>query len=616
MPALARRAATGGLADMVVENAASEPTAAVIAVRSGATWQDRTAAQFRDHVAAVAKGLLAHGIAAGDRVGLLSRTRYEWTLLDYALWMIGACPVPVYPTSSADQVRWILADSGAVACVVETASHAEAVESVRDALPALRTVWTLDAGAVTAIVNAGTDVDAAEVERRRVAVDPDQPATIVYTSGTTGRPKGCVLSHRNFLAEVDNAIELLHHVFRSVSKYPASTVIFVPLAHVLGRMLQVGCVRARVRLGHQSSLDRAELRDAFTSFRPTFIVGVPYVFERIYDTARHIAEQMGRAGAFGRAADVAARWGEAMERRQLGTGRGPGFRLRLAHRAYDLLVYRRIRAELGGRLHYAVCGGSALGRRLALFFAGAGILVYEGYGLTETTAAATVNPPLAPRFGTAGQPLPGTSVGIADDGEILLRGDQVFAAYWNNPDGTGQVLDGGWLRTGDLGELDEGGYLTVTGRKKDILVTSGGKNVVPGPLQERIARHPLVGQCLVMGDGRPFVAALITLDAAAVAEWASLHAPQSTAAPGALAADPQLTADIQRAVDDANAVVSRAESIRAFRVVPDEFTEANGLLTPSLKVRRRAVLDAYAAEIDDIYRSRPRKADAGKEARH
>ncbi|MBO0829924.1 MAG: AMP-binding protein, partial [Streptosporangiales bacterium] len=431
--ALADRVLTGGLADMVVENAAADPGAVAVAVRTGETWRDLSAAEFRDAVVGLAKGLLAKGIEAGDRVGLMSRTRYEWTLFDYALWMVGACPVPVYPTSSPPQIAWILSDSGAVACVAETPENAAAVESARRELPDLGELWTIDAGAVADLTACGGGVPDEDVERRRRAVGPDDPATIVYTSGTTGRPKGCVLTHRNFLDEVDNATELLYPVFRAHSRRAASTVVFVPLAHVLGRMLQIGCVRAGVRIGHEPSMRTDDLRRALRSFRPTFVIGVPYVFEKIHTTARQTAERMGRAAAFDRAERVARRWGEVLER-DPAHARGAGIGLRLAHGLYDLLVYRRIRQQVGGRLRYAICGGSRMSRGLALFFAGAGIVIYEGYGLTETTAAATVNPPLAPRFGTAGKPLPGTSVRIAEDGEILLRGCQVFAAYWNNGD--------------------------------------------------------------------------------------------------------------------------------------------------------------------------------------
>ncbi|GAB3429446.1 AMP-dependent synthetase/ligase [Flindersiella endophytica] len=579
-----------GLADVVYSNAANDPgNAAFARLNSSGEWVDVTAAEFRDEVVEVAKGLLAKGIQPRDRVGLMSRTRYEWTVLDYALWSIGACPVPVYPTSSASQVAWILGDSGAVACVVETEEHAGEVEAARSELSGLREVWCMDRGALDTLADAGRDVSEAEVERLRQAVDPADPATIVYTSGTTGKPKGCVLTHANFHAEVDNAIELLFPVFKAVSRHSPSTLLFLPVAHVLGRMVQIGCVRAGVRVGHQPSISRDELLSALRSFRPTFVVGVPYVFEKVYNSARRTAERIGRASAFDRAASVATRYAEAVEQQLFGRGRGPGLVLRLQHALYDKLVYQRIRGELGGRLHYAICGGSPLGRRLALFFAGADINVYEGYGLTETTAAIAVNPPLAPRFGTVGRPMPGATIRIADDGEILVRGGQVFSAYWNNETATGDALTDGWFRTEDLGDLDADGYLQVTGRKKEILVTNGGKNVVPAPLEDRIRAHPLVSQVLVIGDNRPFIAALVTLDEAAAKDYP----------------DEQQRRDaIQQAVDDANTSVSRAESIRKFTILEGDFTEANGLLTPSWKPKRKEIMRAYADEIEELYKKR------------
>jgi long-chain acyl-CoA synthetase len=410
---------------------------------------------------------------------------------------------------------------------------------------------------------------------------------MIYTSGTTGRPKGCVLSHANLMAEADNATALLYPVFRAVSRRPASTVLFLPLAHVFGRVIQVGCVRAEVCVGHSPSVKPADLLPDLASFRPTFLLAVPYVFEKVFHTARATAEDIGRAASFDRAARVATAYGAALERRVNGTGRGPGLRLRAAHALYDLLVYRRVRAALGGRVRYAISGGAMLGRRLALFFAGAGIVVYEGYGLTETTAAATVNPPLAPRFGSVGRPLPGTTVRVDERGEVLVRGPQVFPRYWGSDE---PVTTDGFLATGDLGALDADGYLTITGRAKEILVTTGGKNVAPGPLEDAVRADPLVSQCLVVGDGRPYVAALVTLDA---------EAAQRFRARGG-----DVEAAVRRAVDRANETVSRAESIRRFRVLDDDFTEQNGLLTPSLKLRRDRILAAYPQQLDELYAQR------------
>ncbi|HEY3482201.1 MAG TPA: AMP-dependent synthetase/ligase, partial [Streptomyces sp.] len=528
---------------------------------------------------------------------------YEWTLLDFAGWAAGLITVPIYPTSSASQTAWILEDSGAAACVVESVEQTRLVSAGRAGLPGLRHLWQLDAGAVGQLAAQGRTLPDALVEGRRANLGPDTVATLIYTSGTTGRPKGCVLTHGNFFAEVDNATELLHPVFKSVSDEPASTLLFLPLSHVFGRMVAVGCLRARVRLGHAPSIATEDLLADLAGFRPTFLLAIPYVLEKVYNTGRATAEKIGRAASFDRAARIAQRYGEAVVARQVGTGRGPSLGLRLAHALYDPLVYRRIRAALGGKVRYAICGGSPLGKRLAAFYAGAGVLVFEGYGLTETTAAATVTPPLRPRLGTVGWPLPGTAVRIAPDGEVLLRGGQIFAGYWNSAQGVPSV--GGWFPTGDIGELDGDGYLTITGRKKEILITAGGKNVAPAPLEDRLRAHPLIGQCMVIGDNRPFVAALVTLEEDGLSHWRRMHHKEGLR-PAELAEDPELLAELQKAVDDANSTVSQAESIRKFRVLPVEFTEAAGHLTPSMKLRRAAVARDFARDVEELYRKRRR----------
>jgi long-chain acyl-CoA synthetase len=452
------------------------------------------------------------------------------------------------------------------------------------------------------LVELGEGVPEGEVAARRAALSPGDTATLVYTSGTTGRPKGCVITHANLHAEAANVVELLHPVFVAVTRQTASTLVFLPLAHILGRTIQLACLSARIEIGHCPSVRPDDLRPQLASFRPTFLVGVPYVFERIRDTGRAQAERMGRGASFDRAERVAVAHGEASLRAYLGEGPGPGLGLRLARGLYDLLVYRRIRAALGGRIRYAISGGSPLDRRLNLFFYGCGIIVYEGYGLTETTSATTLIPPLAPRPGTVGQPVPGSAVRIADDGEVLIRGGVVFDGYWNDPAATREALsEDGWLATGDLGRLDDQGYLTITGRKKDILITSGGKNVSPSILEDRLRGAPLVGQCMVVGDGRPFVAALVTLEPDAVAHWLSVRKRPADTPAAELCADPEVRAEIQRAVDYANEAVSRAESIREFAIVPGAFTEENGMLTPSLKVRRGAVAAGYAKDIDALY---------------
>ncbi|MDI3407583.1 AMP-dependent synthetase/ligase [Streptomyces sp. B-S-A6] len=599
VPPLAPAVTAGSLADIPYENAEQAPTEAVLSRKSAdGTWRDVSAREFAAEVRALAKGLIAHGLRPGDRLAIMARTTYEWTLLDFAAWSAGLVTVPVYPTSSAFQTRWILQDSGAVAVAVETGQQAAALGPERDRIPDLRHVWTFTD--LPAVAAAGDGLDDAEVDERRAARTPDSPATLIYTSGTTGRPKGCVLTHGNFFAEVDNAVELLHPVFKSLTREPASTLLFLPLSHVFGRMVAIGCLRARVRLGHAPSIQTEDLLADLAAFRPTFLLAIPYVLEKVFNTGRATAEKLGRAASFDRAASIARRYAEAVEAAEHGTGPGPSAGLKAARALYDPLVYRRIRAALGGRVRYAICGGSPLGRRLAAFYAGAGITIYEGYGLTETTAAATVTPPLKPRLGTVGWPLPGTAVRIADDGEVLLSGGQVFGGYWDGQSGEVRPAHDGWFGTGDVGALDADGYLSITGRKKDILITTGGKNVAPAPLEDWLRAHPLVGQCMVVGDNRPYVAALLTLEPDGIAHWRQMKKKQDV--PSAdLVRDPELLETLQRAVDEANRLVSRAESIRRFAVLPTDFTEQAGHLTPSLKLKRAAIERAFAREIEGLY---------------
>ncbi|MFF7769765.1 AMP-dependent synthetase/ligase [Streptomyces massasporeus] len=601
---LAPRPTTGSIADIPYTNAAEAPGAVVLRRERHGTWQPVTAAAFAREVTAVAKGLIAAGLEPGGRVAVMSRTRYEWTVLDFAIWSAGGQTVPVYATSSADQVEWIVRDSGARYVVTETAENADTVRTGTAAHPEPPRIWQLDGDALDDLTALGRDITDEEVTKRRTALTPAVTATLCYTSGTTGRPKGCVLTHANLHAEAANTVELLHPLFKEVTGETASTLLFLPLAHILGRTLQIACLMARIEIGHCPSIKPDELRPALRAFRPTFLVGVPYLFEKIHDTGRATAEKLGRGASFERAHRIAVRFGAAHMDKFLGKGPGPGPGLWAAWALYDLLVYRRIRKELGGRMRYAISGGSPLDRDLNLFFYAAGILIYEGYGLTETTAAATIVPPLDPRPGTVGLPVPGTAVRIADDGEVLIRGGIVFGAYWNNPDATGEVLDDGWFATGDLGSLDEDGYLTITGRKKDILVTTGGKNVSPAVLEDRLRSRPPVGQCLVVGDNRPYVAALITLDPEALAHWLAVRKLPADTPMSDLVRDERLRADIQKAVDHANEAVSRAESIRAFTLVEGDFTEENGLLTPSLKVKRKAATAAYAEQIEELYAGR------------
>ncbi|MGX1880743.1 AMP-dependent synthetase/ligase [Streptomyces sp. NPDC055287] len=592
----------GGLADVVFDHAEQDPHRVVLG-RKGqdGLWHHVSAGRFRDEVLAVAKGLLAHGVRFGDRVAIMSRTRYEWTLFDFALWTVGAQPVPIYPTASADQVFWTLYDAGVTACVVEHEDHAMTIGSVVDRLPMLKRLWQLDAGAEAELVQAGTHIDDDVVHRHRRAVTPDSVATVIYTSGTTGRPKGCVLTHANFMYETDTVLARWESVFHSKPGDEPATLLFLPLAHVFGRMVEVAAVRGGVKLGHQPVLAAHALMPDLVMFRPTFILAVPYIFEKVFSGARRKAEADGKAGAFDKAVEVAVRYAEAQEHRAFGTGPGPSAALRLQHQFFEKAVYAKVREAMGGRVRHAMSGGSAMERRLGLFFAGAGVTIFEGYGLTESTAAATANPPERTRFGTVGLPLPGTTVHIADDGEIWLHGGQIFSGYLNNPKSTDAVLHDGWLATGDIGALDEDGYLTITGRKKEILVTSGGKSVSPTGLEERIRSHPLVAQCIVVGNDRPYIAALITLDQEAVDHWLQMRdkPPLSSAD---LVRDPDLEMEVRRAVVAANTLVSQAESIRTFRILAHQFSEEHGLLTPSLKLKRKAIEAAYKVEVDALYR--------------
>ncbi|MEV2254292.1 AMP-binding protein [Streptomyces sp. NPDC050147] len=601
-PPLASAPLVGGLADVVFDHALEDPLHIALGRKTDGEWRDVTSAEFRDQVMSLAKGLLAQGVRFGDRVAIMCRTRYEWTLFDYALWTVGAQVVPIYPTSSAEQVFWMLHDAQVSAAMVEHEDHAMTIGSVIDRLPHLRRLWQLDADAVNELHRAGQDVDDEVVNRHRRAVTPDSIATIIYTSGTTGRPKGCLISHANFMFEANTVIRRWEPVFHSRRGDEATTLLFLPLAHVFGRMVQVAAVCGRVKLGHQPSLNAAALIPDLAAFRPSFILAVPYIFEKVFNAARRKAEKDGRTGPFDKAVECAVRYADAMEAKAFGTGPGPSAALRMQHQLFEKLVYAKVRDAMGGRVRHAMSGGSGMDRRLGLFFAGAGVEIYEGYGLTESTAAATANPPERTRYGTVGQAIPGTTVYIAEDGEVWLNGGNVFQGYLNDPKATDATLHDGWLATGDLGALDEDGYLTITGRKKEILVTSGGKSVSPGQLEERVRDHPLVAQCIVVGNDRPYIAALVTLDGEAVEHWLNMRR-KPPMSPADLVRDPDLETEVRRAVVAANTLVSQAESIRTFRILAHQFSEEHGLLTPSLKLKRKAIETAYSAEVEALYRT-------------
>jgi long-chain acyl-CoA synthetase len=580
----------GSLADLPGRNAAQSPAGAAFARKGGGDrWTTTSWRDFAADVDAVAKGLIASGVEPGGRVGLMSRTRYEWTLVDFATWSAGGVVVPIYETSSAEQVQWILSDSGAVLAVVETPAHRETVGLVEAQLAGLTDVVVIAEGGLDALRAKGTSVSDADLAARRAGLDRSSLATVIYTSGTTGRPKGCELTHGNFLDLAENATEKLKDV---VLADGASTLLFLPLAHVFARFIEVLCVSAKARMGH--SADIKTLLDDFAGFQPTFVLAVPRVFEKIYNSAEAKAAGEGKGRIFLRAATVAIAHSEARD------ADGPGLFLRLQHLVFDRLVYGKLRAAMGGKVQYAVSGGAPLGTRLGHFYRGIGLVILEGYGLTETTAPVCVNTPDKVKIGTVGPPLPGSGVRIADDGEILVQGNGVFRGYHDNRQATADAVVDGWFHTGDIGDLDRDGYLRITGRKKEILVTAGGKNVAPAVLEDRLRSHPLVSQCIVVGDQKPFIAALVTLDEEMWPLWAKSHGVEDVSIEQART-NPAVREALQHAVDRANEAVSKAESIRKFTVLKGDFTEANGYLTPSLKLKRNIVMKDFAEDVEKLY---------------
>ncbi|HYB48274.1 MAG TPA: long-chain fatty acid--CoA ligase [Streptosporangiaceae bacterium] len=603
IPALAQIPATANLTDAVFRRAGEQPQAVVLrrpgpAGLSG-EWADVTASQFAGEVIALAKGLVAAGIGAGDRVALMSHTCYEWTLIDYAIWAAGAITVPVYETSSAEQAEWILSDSGARACFVETVGFEQVIDGFRDRVPAVEHVWRIKPGAAEGeaslayLTELGAAVGDDVITERVAATRASDLATVIYTSGTTGRPKGCELTHENLLAAVRNAF--LGPLTVVTETRDANTLLFLPLAHVFARIIEVGCIEAGVVLGHCGDL--AALVPALASFRPTFVLAVPRVFEKVYNSAEQKAISQRKGAIFGRAARIAIAYSQALD----SPGR-PAFGLRAQHALFDRLVYTKLRAALGGRAEYVISGGAALTERLCHFFRGIGVTVLQGYGLTETSAAAALNRPDRNKIGTVGQPLPGVGIRIAEDGEILISGRLVFPGYWRNETATRETFaDDGWFRTGDVGGLDEEGFLTITGRKKELIVTAAGKNVAPAVLEDRLRSHALISQTMVVGDGKPYIAALITLDAEALEPWKERHGKPAGATIATLRDDPDLIGTVQAAVDEANQAVSRAESIRRFRILPDDFTQENGQLSVKMGIRRSVLYKDFASDIDALY---------------
>ena len=590
IPQVVPTSTTGSVADHIIENAAKDPGHVSFSVPRGDAWVDVTAEEFLDRVRAVAKGIMANGVEAGERIGVMSRTCYEWTLVDYAIWYAGCVSVPIYETSSAEQIQWMLSDSESVAVFLESEKNKRTYDEVADQIPSCTRTWVFDDGVLDELAREGAHISDDELEARRQTVSPDSLATIIYTSGTTGRPKGCMLTHGNFMFEVDQVVWGLPDVFLAPG---SSTLLFLPIAHVFGRMIELGCVRAGVRLGHAA--DIKQLLPGLGSFQPTFLLAVPRVFEKIYNSAQQKAVADGKGNIFNTAANVAIAYSESLD-----TG-GPGLMLKIKHALFDKLVYVKLRHAMGGNMKWAVSGGAPLGARLGHFFRGIGVTILEGYGLTETSAASTVNRPSALRIGTVGQPVPGASVKIAEDGEIMLAGGQIFTGYWNNPTATAESIEpDGWFHSGDIGEIDDDGFLRITGRKKELLVTAAGKNVAPAVLEDRLRANWLVSQCMVVGDAKPFIGALVTIDPESFPAWVSQN-NKGDATVADMVNDPDLNAAIQSAVDEANKAVSHAEAIKKFAILPVDWTEEGGQITPSLKLKRAVVMQEFGEDVERLY---------------
>ena len=588
IPAIIPAAVAGNLTNLISERAHFEPERVLVSRPMGDRWQAVTAKEYEEEIKAVAKGFIAAGVGFGDRVAIMAKTRYEWTVLDFAIWYAGAVPVPIYETSSAEQVDWILTDSAAVAIVVETPALAELVQPVMPAT--CKNIWNITYNALATLTHEGKGVSDDEITKRREKLKPETLATLIYTSGTTGKPKGVQLTHGNFLSECGNVVNGASDLFL---KPGGSTLLFLPVAHVFGRMVQIGSITAGLHLAHCSDLTK--LPADLASFTPTFVLAVPRIFEKIYNGAEAKADAAGKGKIFHKAAEVAIAYSKALDTKKISP------LLKLQHGLFDKLVYSKIRAGLGGRVEAAISGGAPLGERLGHFYRGAGVRVLEGYGLTETTAGATLNLTSSHRVGSVGKPIPGTTIKIADDGEVLIKGPIVMQGYWQNDAADKEVFTSdGYFQSGDLGKIDEEGYLSIVGRKKELIVTAGGKNVAPAVLEDRLRSHPLISQCMVVGDNKPFIAALITIDPDAIKPWAVANKKEG-ASIAELAKDPTLQAVIQTAVDETNKAVSRAESIRKFIILPVDFTIAGGHLTAKLSVKRHVVAQQFAREIDELF---------------
>jgi long-chain acyl-CoA synthetase len=591
VPAIVPADPQANVTDLLVERVKKTPGLALFAVPDGDGWRDITASEFQKQVIALAKGFVAGGIQPGDKVGFVARTTYQWTLVDFALFYAGAVMVPIYETSSASQIAWILTDSGAVAIITESPEHTARFTEVKAELPLVRSAWEMQAGDLDTLIAEGASVADDEIERRRNIANGADIATLIYTSGSTGRPKGCVLTHSNFVELTRNSAKALHEV---VEVPGASTLLFITTAHIFARFISILDIHAGVKTGHQP--DTKQLLPALGSFKPTFLLAVPRVFEKVYNSAEQKAEAGGKGKIFRAAAHTAI---EHSRLQQEGKKVPLGTKIKFA--LFDRLVYSKLRTAMGGRVVYAVSGSAPLGPRLGHFFHSLGVTILEGYGLTETTAPATVNLATKSKIGTVGPVLPGVGMRLADDGELEVRGINVFKEYWRNPEATAAAFDGEWFKTGDLGSFDDEGFLTITGRKKEIIVTAGGKNVAPAALEDPIRANPIVGQVVVVGDQKPFIAALVTLDPEMLPAWLTNNSLPADMSLEDAAKNDAVRAEVQRAIDHANKFVSRAESIRKFTILPSEWTEASGHLTPKMSIKRNVILADFASDIDELY---------------
>ena len=591
VPAIVPADPQANVTDLLVDRVKATPQLALFAVPDGDGWRDITATEFHTQVIALAKGLVAAGIEPGDKVGFIARTTYDWTLVDFALFFAGAVMVPIYETSSPTQIAWNLTDSGAIACITESAEHSARVEEIRAEVPLVRSVWEMHRGDLDKLVDQGKDVTDAEIERRRNIANGSDIATLIYTSGSTGRPKGCVLTHSNFVELIRNSSKALKEVVETPG---ASTLLFITTAHIFARFISILDIHAGVKTGHQP--DTKQLLPALGSFKPTFLLAVPRVFEKVYNSSEQKAEAGGKGKIFRAAAHTAIDHSKLLQ-----DGKKIPLGMKIKFALFDRLVYSKLRAAMGGNVVYAVSGSAPLGPRLGHFFHSLGITILEGYGLTETTAPATVNLATKSKIGTVGPALPGVGVRIADDGEIQVRGVNVFKEYWRNPEATAATFDGDWFKTGDIGAFDSEGFLTITGRKKEIIVTAGGKNVAPAALEDPIRANPIVGQVVVVGDQKPFISALVTLDSEMLPTWLGNNSLPTDMTLADAAKNPAVRAEVQRAIDGANAQVSRAESIRKFTILETEWSEASGHLTPKMSIKRNVIMDDYAAEVAELY---------------